>query len=193
MKKILIVCVFVLGLTGCGIRKIPTALNQVEASWAEVVNQYQRRSDLIPNLVATVEGAKNFEKDTLTAVVQARAAATNTNVSFDKLNAQTMEQFQRAQDSLSSTLSRLMVVVEKYPELKATENFLALQSQIEGAENRIAIARNRFIESVKVYNTFLSVPPESWFNSAFYHYEKKPQFVVANLEQIEKAPQVKFQ
>lgn len=178
--------------SGCGLRSIPMSYNEVEASWAEVQNQFQRRADLIPNLVATVKAYAAHEKETLQAVVQARAKATQTNVNFDKLDASAMQRFQQAQGALTSALSRLMVVVEKYPNLKASENFRDLQVQLEGTENRVTIARRRYIESIKKYNNFITVPPESWFNALFLKFKKKPQFAVKNIEQLEKTPKVQF-
>lgn len=179
-------------VSSCGMQSIPTANNQVEASWAEVQNQYKRRSDLIPNLVEVVKGYAKHEQETLTGVVEARAKATAVNVNADQLTEETMQKFQKAQAGLSSALSKLMVVVEKYPDLKANENFRDLQSQLEGTENRITVARNRYIESIKEFNNLVTVPPTSWYNSLFLHLVKKPQFQVENLEEAQKAPSVKF-
>lgn len=179
-------------VSSCGMQSIPTANNQVEASWAEVQNQYKRRSDLIPNLVEVVKGYAKHEQETLTGVVEARAKATAVNVNADQLTEETMQKFQKAQAGLSSALSKLMVVVEKYPDLKANENFRDLQSQLEGTENRITVARNRYIESIKEFNNLVTVPPTSWYNSIFLHLTKKPQFQVENLEETQKAPSVKF-
>ncbi len=177
-------------LSGCGMRSIPTSHNEVEASWAEVQNQYKRRIDLIPNLVRTVKAYAKHEKDTLQAVVEARAKATQTSVNFNKLDANSLQRVQQAQGALSSALSRLMVVVEKYPDLKANQNFRDLQVQLEGTENRVAIARRRYIETIKVYNNYITVPPESWFNSLFLKFKKKPQFAVENIEKLKDAPKV---
>jgi LemA protein len=179
-------------LSSCGMQSIPTANNQVEASWAEVQNQYKRRADLIPNLVEVVKGYAKHEEETLTKVVEARANATKVNFTADQLNEETMQKFQKAQAGLSSALSKLMVVVEKYPDLKANENFRDLQSQLEGTENRITVARNRYIESIKEFNNLVTVPPTSWYNGIFLHLTKKPQFQVENLEEVQKAPSVKF-
>lgn len=179
-------------LTSCGIQSIPTAKNQVEADWAEVQNQYKRRSDLIPNLVNVVKGYASHEKETLEGVVNARAKATQVNFTADQLTESNMQKFQKAQGELSSALSRLMVVVEKYPDLKANENFRDLQSQLEGTENRITVARNRYITAIKEYNNLVTVPPTSWTNSLFLHHEKKPQFEVENVQQMQNAPEVKF-
>ncbi len=173
-------------------QSIPTALNEVEAKWAEVQNQYKRRSDLIPNLVSTVKGYASHEKDTLRAVVEARAKATSVNVDASKLNQASMAKFSQAQSGLSSALGRLMVVVEKYPNLKANANFRDLQVQLEGTENRITVARNRYIETIKGFNNLITVPPTSWYNSMFLKHTKKPQFKVANLEKVQDAPKVEF-
>lgn len=190
--RILLFLVMFGSFTSCGMQSIPTALNDVEAAWAEVQNQYKRRSDLIPNLVATVKGYAKQERETLEAVVNARAKATSINVDPSKLDAQKVEQFSKAQGNLSSALGRLMVVVEKYPDLKANQNFRDLQVQLEGTENRITVARNRYIESINKFNKLVTVPPTSWYNSVFLHYDKKPQFQVENIEEAQKAPEVSF-
>ncbi|MGZ3789202.1 MAG: LemA family protein [Bacteriovorax sp.] len=179
-------------LTSCGMQSIPTAANQVEADWAEVQNQYKRRSDLIPNLVEVVKGYAKHEEETLTKVVEARSNATKVNFTADQLTEANMQKFQKAQAGLSSALSRLMVVVEKYPDLKANENFRDLQSQLEGTENRITVARNRYIEAIKTFNNLITVPPTSWYNGMVLHLTKKPQFQVENIEEAQKAPSVKF-
>ena len=179
-------------LSSCGMQSIPTAGNQVEADWAEVQNQYKRRSDLIPNLVEVVKGYATHEQETLTKVIEARAKATQVTFTADQLTEENMKKFQQAQAQVSSSLSRLMVSVEKYPELKANENFRDLQSQLEGTENRITIARNRYIEAIKEFNNLVTVPPTSFYNSIFLHLTKKPQFQVENIEEAQKAPTVKF-
>ena len=179
-------------LSGCGIQSIPTALNEVEAAWSEVLNQYKRRSDLIPNLVNIVKGYAAHEKDTLLAVVEARAKATQTQVSVGQLSTETISKFSQAQAGLGSALSRLMVVVERYPELKANENFRDLQVQLEGTENRITVARNRYIQSIKEFNNLVTVPPTSWYNSIFLEHEKKPQFSVEDEEEVKQVPVVEF-
>ena len=161
----------------------------VTNAWAQVENVYQRRADLIPNLVNTVKGYADFEKSTLTAVIEARAKATSVNISADKLNDQTMAQFQQAQDGLGSALSRLMVVVEKYPDLKANQNFLELQAQLEGTENRIANERMKFNETTRTYNVYTRRFPARVFAS-IYGFEQKPYFKAT--EGAEKAPEVKF-
>ncbi len=176
----------------CGMQSIPTALNQVDADWAEVQNQYKRRADLVPNLVEVVKGYASHEKETLTGVVEARAKATQVNFTADQLTEENMKKFQQAQGGLSSALSRLMVTVEKYPDLKANQNFLDLQAQLEGTENRITVARNRYIEAIKNFNNLVSVPPTSWYNGIFLKHAKKPQFQVDNIQEAQNAPAVKF-
>jgi LemA protein len=161
----------------------------VNSSWAQVENVYQRRADLIPNLVNTVKGYADFEKSTLTQVIEARAKATSVNIKAENLNEQTMAQFQQAQDGLSSSLARLMVVVEKYPELKANQNFLELQAQLEGTENRIANERMKFNETTRTYNVYIRKFPARIFASLF-GFDQKPYFKAA--EGAEKAPEVKF-
>lgn len=161
----------------------------VTSSWSQVENVYQRRADLIPNLVNTVKGYADFEKSTLTAVIEARAKATSVNINADNLNEQTLAQFQQAQDGLSSALSRLMVVVEKYPELKANQNFLELQAQLEGTENRIANERMKFNETTRTFNVYIRKFPARIF-AGIYGFEQKPYFKA--VEGAEKAPEVKF-
>ena len=190
--RVLPLLLITLFLTSCGMQSIPTAANQVEADWAEVQNQYKRRSDLIPNLVEVVKGYAAHEKQTLTAVIEARAKATSVTFSADQLNEANMKKFQQAQAGVSSALSRLMVSVERYPELKANENFRDLQSQLEGTENRITVARNRYIEAIKNFNNLITVPPTSFYNGIFLRLAKKPQFQVENLEEAQKAPAIKF-
>jgi len=192
IMKLILILTTTIFLAGCGVQSIPKAKNQVEASLAEITNQYKRRADLIPNLVETVKGYAKQEKETLTSVVEARAKATSVNINPENLNAQQIQQFQKAQSGLSSALGRLMVVVEKYPDLKSNQNFLQLQAQLEGTENRIAVARQRYIEAIKIFNNEVSVPPSSWTNSIFYGYEKMPQWTVENAADIEKTPNVGF-
>ncbi|MES2527568.1 MAG: LemA family protein [Bdellovibrionota bacterium] len=179
-----------LTLTSCGLQSIPQSNNNVEAQWSEVQNQYKRRADLIPNLVNIVKGYAKHEKETLEGVINARAKATAVTVDAKDLNPETMKKFQEAQSGLSQALGRLMVVAEKYPDLKANENFLGLQSQIEGTENRIAIARRRYIESVQEFNNLVTVFPTSLTNSLIHHMDKKPQFTATEAEQA--TPQVQF-
>lgn len=190
--KFLVALFFSVLLTGCGIQSIPKSKNNVDAAVAEVTNQYKRRSDLIPNLVKVVKGYAKHERETLEAVVQARANATKVNLNAGNLTPDKIAQFQQAQGGLSQALGKLMVVVEKYPNLKADRNFRELQAQLEGTENRITVARNRHIEAIKEFNNLVTVPPYSWTNSLFYHHKKMDQWTVADNEkqQIEKAPEV---
>ena len=161
----------------------------VNQSWANVQNVYQRRSDLIPNLVATVKGVANFEKSTLTAVIEARAKATSVNINPKNLDEASLQKFQSAQDGLSSALSRLMVVVERYPELKATQNFSELQAQLEGTENRITVERRNFNEAAQAFNTYLRRFPNSIF-AGLFGFQKKAYF--AAQKGAENAPKVEF-
>ncbi len=179
-------------LSGCGIQSIPQQKNEVEASWADILAQYQRRADLIPNLVEAVKGYSKHEAQTLQNVVEARAKATQNQIKFDQLNPDTIKQFQEAQAGLAGALSRLMVVAEQYPDLKANQNFRDLQVQLEGTENRITISRQRFIESVKNFNNLVTVFPTNLTNSVFFKFEKMPQFTVENEKELQKAPEVKF-
>lgn len=190
MKSSLVVLVLSFFVVSCGLQSIPTANNQVEADWAEVMNQYKRRADLIPNLVNTVKGYASHEKETLQSVVEARAKATSMQVNAKDLNPETLKKFQEAQSGLSQALGRLMVVAEKYPDLKANENFQALQAQLEGTENRIAIARRRYIEAVKEFNNLVTVFPTSLTNSLIHKFDKKPQFTATEAEQT--TPEVQF-
>ena len=156
-------------LSGCGVNAIPSYEEQAKAGWAQVLNQYQRRADLIPNLVETVKGAADFERSTLEAVVNARAKVAQTQIPPDILtNPGAMQQFQENQGALTAALSRLMVVVERYPELKANQGFLTLQAQLEGTENRIAVARRDFIDAVRLYNTELKTIPGRWWAALLY-------------------------
>jgi len=161
----------------------------VASQWGQVENVYQRRSDLIPNLVNTVKGYADFEKETLTQVIEARAKATQITVDPSKLDAQAIQNFQQAQSGVSSALGRLMVVVEKYPDLKANQNFLDLQAQLEGTENRITVERQKFNTVTQSYNTAISSFPMNFF-SGMFGFEKKPYFEAE--KGAEKAPEVKF-
>jgi len=161
----------------------------VTSQWAQVENVYQRRADLIPNLVNTVKGYATFEKETLTQVIEARSRATQVTVNPEKLTPEALQQFQQAQGGLSSALSRLMVVVERYPELKANQNFLELQAQLEGSENRIAVERNKFNETVQRYNAYIRSFPNNIVASIF-NFEKKPYFEAD--KGAETVPEVKF-
>jgi LemA protein len=190
MKSSLVIILFSLLITACGLQSIPLANNAVESTWAEVQNQYKRRADLIPNLVETVKGYAGHEKETLESVIAARAKATSITVDPNKLNNETLQKFQAAQGELSQALGRLMVVSERYPDLKANQNFQSLQAQLEGTENRISIARRRYIESVQQFNNLVTVFPTSLTNSLIHHFEKKPQFTASEAEQTN--PAVKF-
>ncbi len=177
-------------LSSCGVQSIPRQNNEVDATWSEVLNQYQRRSDLIPSLVNTVKGYAKHEKETLENVVKARAQATQIKFEAKDLTQENLNKFQSAQGELSGALSRLLVVAEKYPDLKANENFRDLQVQLEGTENRITVARNAYIQSVKEFNNLVGVFPTNLTNNLFFHFEKKAQFTVS--EDVKKAPEVKF-
>jgi LemA protein len=180
-------------LSGCGINNIPTYDEQVKAAWAQVENQYQRRADLIPNLVETVKGFAKQEQDTLVAVIEARAKATSMQVDASTLNQpEKLRQFEQAQQQLSGALSRLMMVSERYPELKSNQNFLALQSQLEGTENRIAVARRDFITTVERYNTELRTFPGRIWHSLMYSEMQPRANFEATTPAAEKAPEVKF-
>ncbi len=168
-KKLSVLLFVTLLLAGCGINNIPTYEEAMKGRWSEVLNQYQRRAELIPNLVETVKGYAAQEKDVLTSVVEARAKATQVQISPDIINnPEAFKKFQESQSELSGALARLMVVVEKYPDLKSNQNFLALQSQLEGTENRIAVARRDYIDAVQVYNTELKTIPGRWWWSWMY-------------------------
>jgi len=162
---------------------------KVESQWAQVENVYQRRADLIPNLVNTVKGYAKHEKETLTEVINARSKATSTTIDPSKLNAQNIQQFQQMQDNLSSALSKLMVVVERYPDLKANQNFMELQAQLEGTENRIATERRRFNEIAREYNTYIKKFPKNIF-AGMFGFEAKAYFKAQ--EGAEKVPNVQF-
>jgi len=179
-------------LASCGVNDIPTYREQAKAAWAEVLNQYQRRADLVPNLVATVKGAANFESKTLEAVVEARAKVGQMQLPPDILNnPQALQAFEQNQAGLTSALSHLLVVSEQYPELKANANFQTLQAQLEGTENRIAVARRDYIEAVRLYNTELSTIPGSWWAALLYPSDKEmAQFTVS--EQTTAVPAVNF-
>ncbi len=190
MKSFISIIFLSMFLVSCGLQSIPQANNNVEATWAEVENQYKRRTDLIPNLVNTVKGYASHEKGTLEAVIAARAKATSISIDPTKITPEKLKEFQEAQTGVSQALGRLMVVSEKYPDLKANESFQGLQVQLEGTENRISIARRRYIESVQEFNNLVTVFPTSLTNSFIHHLEKKPQFTVS--EEEKKTPEVKF-
>ncbi|MFC3104441.1 LemA family protein [Salinisphaera aquimarina] len=183
----------VMSLAGCGVNNIPTYDEQVNAAWAQVENQYQRRADLVPNLVETVKGFANQERETLTAVIEARSKATSIQVDDSILdNPQKLQQFQQAQGELSSALSRLMAVSERYPDLKSNQNFLALQSQLEGTENRIAVARRDFIQAVQRYNTELRTFPGKLWHMVLYSDMQPHANFQATAENADQAPKVSF-
>jgi len=194
MQRLLTLCLSLVLLTGCGIRSIPQAKNNVDATLAEVTNQYKRRADLIPNLVAVVKGYASHERETLEAVIQARASATQMKLDPSNATPEQIQAYQNAQGGLSQALGRLMIVVERYPDLKADRNFRELQAQLEGTENRITIARQRNIEAIRNFNDMVTVPPESFTNALIYHYEKMPQWALEGAEQeaVKQAPKVEF-
>ena len=189
-----VIAATILGLTvaGCGYNTIPTDEEQAKAKWADVQNNYQRRADLIPNLVATVQGYAKQEREVLTAVVEARAKATQVKLDVSQLtDPEKVKQFQDAQNQLSGALGRLLAISENYPDLKSNQNFLALQSQLEGTENRIAVARRDYIEAVRVYNTDLrTFPGVIWAATLFRSNKPMAEFTAS--EDAAKPPQVKF-
>ena len=179
-------------LSGCGYNDFQRLDEQTKASWAEVLNQYQRRADLVPNIVATVKGEANFEQDTLTKVVEARAKATSIQATPELVNnPEAFNKFQQAQGELSGALSRLLVVTENYPNLKANQGFQDLRVQLEGTENRITVARNRYIQSVQEYNVKVRSFPSNLTAMAM-SYSAKPSFTVQNEAQISQPPAVNF-
>ncbi len=181
-----------LALAGCGINNIPRYDQQVQAAWAQVQNDYQRRADLVPNLVATVKGYAAHEDKVLTEVTEARARVSQTQIPANILtNPQAFKQFEQNQATLSGALSRLMVVTENYPNLKADQSFLTLQSQLEGTENRIAVARRDYILAVQQYNTELTTIPGRWYRSMFYGDKQVMQSFTAD-QGAQNAPKVQF-
>ena len=176
-------------LSGCGYNQIQQKDEAVKAGWSEVINQYKRRADLIPNLVNTVKGYASHEERVLTEVTQARAKVSQINVNAN--DAASLAQFQQAQGELSSALSRLLVVTENYPNLKADQSFRDLQAQLEGTENRITVARGRYIQAVQDYNTYIRQFPVN-LTAMMFHYAPKPNFTVENEQQIQQAPNVDF-
>ena len=178
-----------MGLQSCQYNTMVEKQEAVTAQWSQVENVYQRRADLIPNLVSIVKGYAAHEQETLTGVVEARAKATSVNIDPSKLDASSIQKFQAAQDGLSSALSKLMVVVERYPDLKANQNFLELQSQLEGTENRIAVERKKFNETAQAYNTYIRKFPNN-FVAGWFDFEKKDYFEAT--KGAEEAPKVEF-
>jgi LemA protein len=187
--RLALISVASLLLSGCGYNKLQVQDEQVKSAWSEVVNQYQRRADLIPNLVNTVKGFAAQEQAVLVGVTEARAKATQIQVNAD--DPKSLEQFQAAQSEVSSALSRLMVVVERYPELKSDQNFRDLQAQLEGTENRITVARNRFIQTVQDYNITVRSFPTNLTAMLFGH-KVKPNFTVENEAEVARPPSVDF-
>jgi len=192
MKKVrigLLAAVVAVLFSSCGYNKMVTMDEQVTSQWAQVENVYQRRADLIPNLVNTVKGYAAHEQETLEGVIEARSKATSVNIDPTKLTPETMQQFNQAQEGLSSALSRLMVVVERYPDLKANQNFLDLQAQLEGTENRITVERMKFNETTQTYNAYIRKFPQVIY-SGWFGFEKKTYFEAQ--QGAEKAPVVEF-
>ncbi|MGL4363814.1 MAG: LemA family protein [Bacteroidales bacterium] len=190
LQKITFLALITILLNACGYYNKPVTMQEkVDATWAQVQNQYQRRADLIPNLVETVKGYAKHEQETLQGVIEARAKATQVTISPDKLDAVSIKKFQAAQSQVSSALGRLMAISENYPNLKANQNFLELQAQLEGTENRIAVERRNFNEVVREYNAYIRRFPNNLFASMF-KFEKKIYFEAE--EGTEKAPEVKF-
>jgi len=192
--RLALVLTMALLLTGCGVNNIPSYDEQVKSAWAQVENQYQRRADLVPNLVETVKGFARQEQETLTAVVEARAKATSIQIDAESLDdPEKMRQFEQAQQQLTGALSRLMAVSERYPDLKSNQNFLTLQSQLEGTENRIAVARRDFITAVERYNTEIRTFPGRLWHSILYSDMPLRETFEATTENADQAPQVEFE
>ncbi len=189
LKRFIYLFILIPLLSSCGYNQMVSLQEGVDAQWHQVENVYQRRADLIPNLVNTVKGYADFEQETLTAVIEARSKASSVNVDASNLNESSLQQFQSAQADLSNALSRLMVVVERYPDLKANENFLQLQAQLEGTENRIATERRKYNESVQAYNTYIRKFPKN-IVAGLFNFDPKPYFTAD--EGAQKAPEVKF-
>jgi LemA protein len=192
VKRWFLILAAALSLSGCGYNEFQSLDEASKSAWSEVLNQYQRRADLVPNIVATVKGEASFEQDTLTKVIEARAKATSIQVTPETLNnPETFNKFQQAQGELSSALSRLMVVAERYPELKANQAFRDLRVTLEGTENRITVARNRYIETVQKYNVLARSFPTN-ITAKIFSYDPKPNFSVQNEVQISTPPTVDF-
>ena len=194
MRKLLTILIasLALSLGGCGYNTFQTTDEQVKAGWSEVVNQYQRRADLIPNLVATVKGEAKFEQDTLTKVIEARSKATSIQATPELVNdPAAFQKFQQAQGELTGALSRLMVVSENYPNLRANQGFRDLSAQLEGTENRITVARNRYIKSVQDYNVTVRAFPSN-LTAMVFGYKPKATFTVENEKEISRPPSVSF-
>jgi len=192
MKRWLLILMTALSLTGCGYNDFQRLDEQTKSAWSEVLNQYQRRADLVPNIVATVKGEAAFEQETLTKVIEARARATSIQVTPETLNdPAAFNKFQAAQGELGSALSRLMVVAEQYPNLKANQGFSDLRVQLEGTENRVTVARNRYIQAVQEYNVLARSFPSN-LTAMVFSYTPKPSFTVQNEAAISTPPVVDF-
>ncbi|MGE0761920.1 MAG: LemA family protein [Bdellovibrionales bacterium] len=192
MKKLILSFSAVVLLSGCGLQSIPTAKNSVDAALSEITNQYKRRADLIPNLVNVVKGYAKHEKETLEGVTEMRSRATSVTIDPSNATPEQLSKYAAAQGQLSQALGKLLAISENYPQLKADQNFRDLQAQLEGTENRITVARQRYIEAVQQYNNLVTVPPTSWFNALFYKHPQMAQWDVSADEKakIEKAPEV---
>ena len=192
--RLSVLAVVLIGISGCGINAVPKQDEAVKAAWSQVLNEYQRRSDLIPNLVETVKGYANQEKSVLIGVTEARAKATQMTMSLPAdvtSNPQAFHQFEQTQSQLGASIGRLLAVSEKYPDLKSNENFMALQSQLEGTENRITVARRDYIDAVQTYNTTLRTIPSRWVAAIFYPDAKvKETFTIS--EKAQEVPKVSF-
>lgn len=190
--RIILLIALAVQLSGCGYNTLNAGDETIKAAWAEVVNQYQRRADLIPNLVKTVEAFADQEREVLVGVTEARSKVSSIQVTPEMIeNPEALQQYQAAQGELSSALSRLLVTVERYPELKSDANFRDLQAQLEGTENRIAVARNRYIEAVREYNTVVRSFPTN-FTAMIFGFDVKPTFTVENEAELAKPPEVQF-
>lgn len=194
IAKLFVGLLAIFSLSACGLQSIPQAKNKTEAALAEVTNQYKRRADLIPNLVNTVKGYAKHEEQTLTQVTEARAKATSMTLNPADATPAQIQAYSQAQGQLSQALGRLLMVSENYPALKADTQFRDLQAQLEGTENRITVARQRYIESIQEFNNLITVPPTSFTNSLIYKHQKMPQWDVSEAEKgtVDKAPEVKF-
>jgi LemA protein len=190
--RLIVACALALVLSGCGYNAFQQKDEEVKAAWADVLNNYQRRNDLIPNIVASVRGEANFEQETLTKVIEARSRATSIQASPELVNdPQAFEKFQQAQNQLTGALSRLMVVAEQYPQLRANQAFQDLRVQLEGTENRIAVSRNRYIKAVADYNVLARSFPSN-LTAMVFGYKVKPSFTPQNEAQISVPPSVSF-
>lgn len=192
MTRWMLALLFALSLSGCGYNDFQRLDEQTKSAWSEVLNQYQRRADLVPNIVATVKGEAAFEQETLIRVIEARSKATSIQVTEETLNnPQAFQKFQAAQGELGSALSRLMLVAERYPTLKANEGFRDLRVQLEGTENRVTVARNRYIQAVQEYNVLARSFPSN-LTAMVFSYQPKPAFTVQNEASISSPPVVDF-